>query len=478
VGSSAAKRIVAALVLCLAAAAVSGLLLLQHHGEPLAVSTVNQGCGGDGTTSGCDEVARSSWSSLAGFPVAGLGLVFYLSLALALGLALLGSPELRDPAGALVLMALAFGLLFDLFLLGVQVVVIKAYCRFCIGTYVLGLLALAALLPAWRAVLGALPVLAGREGRLALGAWLLGTAALAGSVFASDVALRYRAAGRQANLLGRPIASTPPAPAVAATPAPGTAAPVASATPGAPATAEASSPGATEPPAGPQDVSYWRAHAQKLQETLDDPRKLEMYFSEKAQREFATAKPVAIDTASAPARGPASAPVKVVEFSDFLCPFCRNLGLALAQFVPQAGGRVVVYYKNYPLDSACNPKLKQSVHPGACNVALGAVCAQRQGKFEAYHDRVFGTEFHNPQVADVLRVAGEAGLNAAAMAGCLDDPKTKEALDAQIAEANRLEINSTPTVYINGKKLPRINDFVAVVDKEARKKGFPPLPQQ
>ena len=170
--------------------------------------------------------------------------------------------------------------------------------------------------------------------------------------------------------------------------------------------------------------------------------------------------------------------MKVVEYSDFLCPFCRNLGLALAQFVPQAGGRVVVYFKNYPLDSACNPKLKQSVHPGACNLALGAICAQRQGKFEAYHDRVFGTEFHNPQAADVVRIAGEAGLNAAAMPGCLDDPKTKEALDAQIAEANRLEVTSTPTVYINGKKLPRINDFVAVVDKEARKKGFPPLPQQ
>ena len=464
--SSAGKRIVAALVLCLAAAAVSGLLLLQHHGEPLAVSTVNQSCGGDGKTSGCDEVARSSWSALGGFPVAGFGLVFYLSLALALVLALLGPLELRDPAGALVLLALAFGLLIDLFLLGVQVVVIKAYCRFCIGTYVLGLLSLVALLPVWRAAGAALRALARREGRLAFGAWVLGTTAVASAAVASNVVLDYRAAGRQANLLGRPIAMAAPAPAASATPA----ASAAAVTPSAGETPET--------PAGPQDAKYWREHAQKLQETIDDPRKLETYFSEKAQREFANAKPVEIDVSTVPARGPVSAPVKVVEYSDFLCPFCRNLGLALAQFVPQAGGRVVVYYKNYPLDAACNPKLKQSVHPGACNVALGAVCAQRQGKFEAYHDRVFGTEFHNPQAADVVRVAGEAGLNAAAMAGCLDDPKTKEALDAQIAEGNRLEVNSTPTVYINAKKLPRINDFVAVVDKEARKKGFPPLPQQ
>ncbi len=459
-GSSAAKRLVAALVLCLAAAAVSGLLLLQHHGEPIAVSAVNEGCG-DGQTSGCEDVARSSWSSLAGFPVAGFGLVFYLSLSLALALALLGPWELRDPAAALVLLALAVGLLFDLFLLGVQVFAIKAYCWFCIGTYVLGLLALVALLPAGRALRGTLLALVRREGRLAFGAWALGTMAVGGAVFSSDLALGYRAAGRQANLLGRPIAATTPAPAVSA----------GGETPPSPAET-------AQDAAGPQDAEYWREQARKLQQTLDDPRKLDTYFSEKAQREFATAKPVSIDVSSVAARGPANAPVKVVEYSDFMCPFCRNLGLALAQFVPQAGGRVAVYFKNYPLDSACNPKLQRSVHPGACNLALGAICAQRQGKFDAYHDRVFGTEFQNPQAADVVRIAGEAGLNTQAMPGCLDDPKTKEVLEAQIAEANRLEVNSTPTVYINGKKLPRINDFVAVVDKEARKKGFPPLPQQ
>jgi protein-disulfide isomerase len=49
-------------------------------------------------------------------------------------------------------------------------------------------------------------------------------------------------------------------------------------------------------------------------------------------------------------------------------------------------------------------------------------------------------------------------------------------LDAQIAEGNRLGVTSTPTVYIDGKKLPQINIFEAIVDKQARKKGSPPLP--
>jgi protein-disulfide isomerase len=227
--------------------------------------------------------------------------------------------------------------------------------------------------------------------------------------------------------------------------------------------------------AAPQDAAYWREQAQKLQSTLDDPAKLEAYFAARAQREYDASTVQPIDLANGPVKGPATAPVTVVEYSDFMCPFCRNLAAALSQFVPQAGGRVALYFKNFPLDNSCNVKLPRAVHPGSCTLALGAICAQNQGKFEAYHDRVFNSELKSPQPADVVRLAGEAGLNAAAMEGCLDDPQTKATLAAQIAEGNRLGISSTPTVFINGKRLPRINDFVAVVDREAQKKGQPPL---
>jgi protein-disulfide isomerase len=260
-----------------------------------------------------------------------------------------------------------------------------------------------------------------------------------------------------------------PAAAASAAPAPAASGPA--------APAQTAPPSASpETPSGPQDAKYWQERAQKLQATIDDPRKLEAYFAEKAQQEYDTAAPVKLDLGNAPARGPAGAPVTVVEYSDFMCPFCRNLGMALSRFIPQAGGRVVVYFKNFPLDKACNDRLPGSTHPGSCNLALGARCAHNQGKFDAYHDHVFSsTELRNPQAADVVRLAGEAGLNAAALQGCLDDPKTKSDLAAHVAEGNRLGVNSTPTVYVNDKKLPRINDFVAVVDKEARKKGFKPL---
>jgi protein-disulfide isomerase len=70
----------------------------------------------------------------------------------------------------------------------------------------------------------------------------------------------------------------------------------------------------------------------------------------------------------------------------------------------------------------------------------------------------------------------EAGLNGAALEGCVADPRTKERLTAQIEEAHRLGVQATPTVFVDGKKVPRLNDLVQVLDKEAQRKGLPPLP--
>jgi protein-disulfide isomerase/uncharacterized membrane protein len=443
------------------------MLLGQHHGEPAFVSSVSEACG-DGQTSGCEDVARSSWSSFAGVPVAAYGLVFYLSLGLLLALALVAPAELRDPVAGVVVALLGLGLLVDIVLLGVQAFAIHAYCKLCILTYILSAGALLALLPARRALRAAGGTAARPEGRLAVAGWVLGTLAVVAAVFAGDTTLAARAAHRQATLLGAPAPAAAAEPV--ATPAP--------ARPGPGGTAGAASP--APPPAaasGPQDAQYWQDRAQKLQATLDDPRKLDAYFAEKAQREYDAAAPVSIATDGTPDKGPATAPVIVAEYSDFMCPYCRQLGLALSQFVPRAGGRVAVYFKNYPLDKSCNERLPGSTHPGACHLALGAVCARYQSKFDAYHDHVFSSELRNPEIADVVRLAGEAGLNAAAMQGCLEDPKAKADLAAEIAEGNRLGVNATPTLYVNGRPLPRINDFVAVVDKEARKKGFPPLGQ-
>lgn len=473
--TSSAKRLVAALCLCLAGATVSGLLLLQHHGEARAVSAVNQVCGEgeQGAASDCETVAASPWSSIAGLPVAGIGLVFYASLALLLALALLLPEEQQPWLAGIAVLGLVLGLLVDVLLLGVQALAIRAFCTLCIVTYTLSAGALFALLPAWRGSL-ALGVALGRpESRLALAGWGLGTLSLIAAVLAAEVALDYRQQERRVALLGSPAPVTAAPMDVEATPSPAVTREVeVEEEPG------GSGESLAEPlsTTGRQDAQYWKQRAEELQQTLEDPQKLQQYFAAKAREDFEAAPVQTIDLDSVPRRGPADAPVTVVEYSDFLCPFCRNLGLALSQFVPQADGRLAVYFKNYPLDKECNESLPRSTHPGSCQLARGAICAHLQGKFEAYHDRVFSEEgLRDPGPEDVVRLAGEAGLNAAAMEGCLRDPETDAALDAQIAEAQRLQVHATPTVYINGKKLPRINDFVPTVDREAQKSGFPPL---
>jgi protein-disulfide isomerase/uncharacterized membrane protein len=470
-GTSSVKRLAIALCLCLAGATVSALLLLQHHGEGRAVSAVEQVCG-EGPTSGCETVARSPWSSVRGIPVAAFGLAFYLSLALLLALGAFLPDDQRPRAAGLAVALLVLGLLVDLALLGVQAFVVHAFCSLCVLTYLLSAGALFALLPAWRAVPGIASLVRLPEGRLAAVGWVLGTLAVAAAVFAAETTLDVREQRRQLALLGAPApaapsaATTTPVPAAEPSPAPATAT-EATPSPAPEATAAGGSDG--------RDAAYWERRAKELQQTLDDPKKLDEYFTRKAMKEYAEAPVEKFDLKNVPVRGPADAPVKVVEFSDFLCPFCRNLALGLTQFIPQAGGRIAVYFVNYPLDKDCNTRLSRSVHAGSCWLALGSVCANYQGKFEAYHDKVFSTELSNPTAEDVVRLAGQAGLNAEAVRGCLEDPKTKQALEAQIAEGDRLEVHATPTVYIDGKKLPRINDFVAVVDEEAQKKGFPPL---
>jgi protein-disulfide isomerase len=286
--------------------------------------------------------------------------------------------------------------------------------------------------------------------------WGIATAAVIAAVGAANVALRYHDRLNATAILGAP-ASPAPLPSLA--------------------------PGVASPPAAGTDAQRFQEEARaaqeqarRLQDILDDPAKLDEYLAQKARRDYEQGPVRAFNLKTTPFKGPAEAPIRVVEFSDFLCPFCRQIAGAFAGYIPQSGNRVVVYFKNYPLDSACNSTLQQPVHPGACNVALGGICANDQGKFWPYHDRVFANPPQNPQVTDVVQIAREAGLDAGALETCVKDAGTRQRLAAEIAEGVQAQVQGTPTLYINGKRLPRLNDFVQTVERESAKMGLPPLP--
>jgi protein-disulfide isomerase/uncharacterized membrane protein len=446
VAAIATWRVLAAILLCAGNVALSGLLLLQHHGQAAAVSAVEEICG-PGADSGCAAVARSRWSAVAGMPVAAVGLAFYAGVALLLLLGLLAGAHSRAAAAALALLALALAVLADLLLLGIQAVAIRAFCRLCLLTYVLNALALVALLPARQdgSVVG--EAVTRREGRLAFMAWLVASLAITAGVAIAELGLRRGQAASAGAVLGIPAGPA------------------------------AAGGGAGEVERYREEARAAGEQARRLQEILDDPHKLEQYFADRAAREFEQAPVHMLDLAGVPLKGPAAAPIKVVEYSDFLCPFCRNVALAFNGYLPGSGGRVGVYYKNYPLDAECNPNVRPSVHEGACLLARGAICAQDQNRFWPYHDRVFGVQLHAPRQPDVVRLATEAGLDAAGFEQCLTSASARDRLAAQIAEAQRAGVNSTPTLFINGKRLPRLADFAATVDKEAARLGLPPLPQ-
>jgi protein-disulfide isomerase/uncharacterized membrane protein len=444
-------RLLAATLLLVLSTAVSLVLLLEHHGEARAVNAVSQVCGAG--ESGCATVARSPWSQIRGVPLAALGLAAAGSLAALLLLAAFASPDAQGGAGVVALLALGVALAVDVVLLAVQAFWIHAFCTLCLSTYVLNALALVLLLPAWRQRPMAGRGLRSLDGRLMSTGWLLATVALFAGVAATEIALDARERGRMMTMLG----GTGPSAATSAL--------------------------ATPMPLPSGDLATQlkavQERAQALQDTIDNPQKLEQYYQEKAMREYEQATPQALDLKDVPVRGNPEAPIHTVEFSDFLCPFCRSLAGAFEGYLPQSAGRVAIHFKNYPLEQTCNTHVSRTVHPGACIVALGAVCANLQGKFWQYHDKVFSAPPQNPQADDVVRLGTEAGLDGNTLRACLDSGAAKDRLTREINEGATAGVNATPTVYLNGRKLPRLNDFIAMVDKEAARLGLPanPVPQ-
>jgi protein-disulfide isomerase/uncharacterized membrane protein len=447
-------RVLLAALVCALNAGVAGVLLLQHHGDERASAAVSQVCGEGGDT-GCEAVARSRFSAVGGLPLAAIGVFFYGSLAVLLLLAALTGPGVRDGPVWIAFLALIAAVAVDLVLLGLQIVAIRAFCRLCLLTYALNVLALVMLAGARREGPLLRQTLRSTDGRVVFAGWLLAALALGAAVLASEASLSYREKERAATLLGPPApAATPAVPLVLGTPAP---------------------PG-SDVQRFQEEARVATEQARRLQEILDDPQKLNQYFADKASREYEQAPVQKLTLEGAPVKGTAQAPIKVAEFSDFLCPYCRDLAGAFSQYVPATAGRVAVFYKHYPLDRECNARLERTVHPGACLLARGGICAEQQGKFWPYHDRVFGTEMSQAQPTDVERLAFEAALDVEAFKACLAAPATQARLAADIEEGFRAGVRGTPTLFINGKKLPRVNDFVQTVDKESARLGLPPLP--
>jgi protein-disulfide isomerase/uncharacterized membrane protein len=163
-------------------------------------------------------------------------------------------------------------------------------------------------------------------------------------------------------------------------------------------------------------------------------------------------KPRVIEVKNRPVMGADDATVTVVEFSDFLCPFCAKASrfIKLAESGTRDSTRFV--FRHYPLDKSCNRKLRSNVHPGACLLAEGAVCAFEQDKFWEYHDIVFETK-GNISRSVVMETASKIGLSLGEFKSCLDSGRGLKVVNEDLQAAYNAGVKSTPTLFINGRRL-------------------------
>ena len=164
---------------------------------------------------------------------------------------------------------------------------------------------------------------------------------------------------------------------------------------------------------------------------------------------------VAVSTAGAIRVGSPSAPVRIVVFTDFECPYCREAELTLSHLREQYGERVALYYFNYPLPS----------HPNAQPAARAAVCAAEQGRYSAYHDVLFA---HQDDLAraDYATWATAAGLDRAAFEKCRASDAPQHRVEQDIREGIAAGVAGTPTFLVNGRLVRENEALPAIVAEE------------
>ena len=456
------QRTLLLILLFVVGGGLSALLMLDHHGVSFAQAAVDTACG-DGEESGCSEVAQSEYSTFVGVSLAAIGLFFYSSILLLTCISLPGGWDLRPATAALLLGLLALAVVLDVVLLGLQAFAIEAFCKLCLATYAVNIAAAALLLPAKTYLSSVAESFSAPAGKLTITAWGLASLMLFVSIGTAEYSLAARQSQRDANILGTPAA--PPA-----------------SNPAAPAETDSSAEQAAvsaemdslDPGQLKAELSQARTEITRLEQTLDDPKLYQEYQLKKAAEEFEQAPAQQLNLANLSPKGSAGAPIKIVEYSDFLCPYCQAFAKAITSYIPKSSGRVSVYFKNYPLDQACNPGLRRTVHPGACNLAMGAICAQKQGRFWAYHDKVFAAPPKNPSVATAAVLAEGVGADKAKFFACMGSSEATQTLADQIKEGKDAGVTSTPSIFLNGRKLPHANALLQGIESESKRLGLTP----
>jgi protein-disulfide isomerase len=192
-------------------------------------------------------------------------------------------------------------------------------------------------------------------------------------------------------------------------------------------------------------------------------------FIEELKKKYKTTvalRPPVIDVATAgrPEKGGgAKAPVTIIEFSDYQCPFCGRAEGTVDQVMKTYGDKVRLVYRDFPLP----------MHPQARPASEAANCANAQGKFWEYHARLFANQ--TALTEDKLKeYAKDLGLDTAKFEQCLAQKPFKAAIDKDIEDGSKVGVTGTPAFFINGRMLSGaqpFDKFKEVIDEEISAKS-------
>jgi protein-disulfide isomerase len=187
--------------------------------------------------------------------------------------------------------------------------------------------------------------------------------------------------------------------------------------------------------------------------SLRSDSKIETYL--KAPPVFRAEVPIT----GAPSKGPEYAPVTIVKFEDYQCPFCRKVQPIFRELLSRYNGKIRLVHKDLPLDA---------IHPQARQAAEAGRCAGEQGKFWSYHDALYA---NSPKASqeNLKSYAKEVGLDVNAFDRCLGSGKFKAVVQRDLIDGAQLGVTGTPTLFINGREISGsqpLEAFGAIVDEE------------
>ncbi len=195
------------------------------------------------------------------------------------------------------------------------------------------------------------------------------------------------------------------------------------------------------------------------QAILDTVRAYQQELARAQRREEwkqALSKPIRVDISQAPLLGPTTAPLTLIEFADFQCSYCAKVQPTLKALVDKYKDTLHLAYMHTPV---------VSIHEQAKPAALAAWAAAQQGKFFEYHDRLYA-QSNQLTAATYLQIAQELNLNLEKFEADRQSPQALAQIKADLAQADRIKVNGTPTFVLNGVMLRgavTLEDFEEVI---------------